>query len=134
MPKMSRSGKVLQRELPDTLRRSSKQAQETFAKAHDSAADQYGEGERAHRTAYSALKRKFERKGDRWVRKGHAGPSDPRAASSRARENQGRTFGGVDVKGNTKKELYDRAADLDVRGRSKMSKQELAAAIARAQG
>jgi hypothetical protein len=39
----------------------------------------------------------------------------------------------VDVEGNTKEELYDRARRLDIEGRSKMSKRELARAIARRQ-
>lgn len=69
MPKTKRGGEPVQGELPSTLRRSPKEAQETFAKAHDNAAEEYGEGERAYRVAYSALKRKFEKKGDRWVRK-----------------------------------------------------------------
>ena len=40
-------------ELPDTLRRSSAKAQRTWIKAHDAAVEQYGEGERAHRTAFA---------------------------------------------------------------------------------
>jgi cation transport regulator ChaB len=134
MPKMSSGGKVKTEELPSTLQRSPKEAQETFAKAHDSAAKTYGEGQRAHRTAYSALKHKFVKRGDRWVPKGGKGPSDPRAKNPRARENKGKSFGGVDVEGSSKQELYRRAADLDVQGRSRMSKEELAEAIARKQG
>ncbi|TDC88740.1 ChaB family protein [Actinomadura sp. 7K507] len=132
MPMIKR-GKPVQSELPGTLQRSAKEAQETFAKAHDSAAETYGEGERAHRTAYSALKHKFEKRGDRWVPKGRKGPSDPRAKNPDARHGRGRSAGGVDVEGSSKKELYDRAASLDVQGRSKMSKQELGEAIARKQ-
>ena len=49
MPKTTRSGKAKQSEVPDTLKRSPAKAQRTFAKAHDQAAEQYGEGERAHR-------------------------------------------------------------------------------------
>jgi cation transport regulator ChaB len=133
MPKTKRSGEPVQGELPSTLRRSPKEAQETFAKAHDSAAEEYGEGERAYRVAYSALKRKFEKKGDRWVRKNGKGPSDPRAANPRAREGKGKSYGGVDFYGSTKEELLRRARDLDVQGRSTMSKEELAEAIARKQ-
>ena len=44
MPKLSRSGKVKQSELPETIRRSPAKARRTFAKTHDAAADQYGEG------------------------------------------------------------------------------------------
>lgn len=133
MPKTTTSGKPKQSELPDTLKRSSQEAQRTWAKAHDGAAESYGEGERAHRTAYSALKRKFERKGDRWVKKDRKGPSDPRSKNPRARYDEGKTFGGVDAEGNTKQELYERAAELGVEGRSRMSKEELAEAIARKQ-
>jgi hypothetical protein len=93
----------------------------------------YGEGERAHRTAYSALKHQFEKKGDRWVSKDGKGPSDPRAKNPRAREGKGKSYGGVDLYGNSKKELYERAKKLGIQGRSGMSKEELAEAIARKQ-
>jgi hypothetical protein len=39
----------------------------------------------------------------------------------------------VDVNGNTKAELYERAKDLDIEGRSSMTKHELAEAIGRRQ-
>ncbi|QKW36041.1 ChaB family protein [Actinomadura sp. NAK00032] len=133
MPMTDKSGKPRKQELPGTLQRSPREAQETFAKAHDSAVETYGEGQRAHRTAYSALKHKFEKRGDHWEPKGRKGPSDPRAKNPDARRGKGRSFGGVDVEGSTKKELYDRAAGLDVQGRSTMSKEQLAAAIARKQ-
>ena len=123
-------------ELPSTLKRSPKKAQRTYAKTHDSAVDQYGEGERAHRTAYASLKHGFEKKGGRWVRKDEKGPSDPRSAqrSTKAkRRGKGETFGGVDLFGNSKKELYERAKKLGIDGRSKMNKKQLARAIARSQ-
>lgn len=121
--------------MPDTIQRSSKKAQRTWAKAYDNATEQYGHGERANRTAYSALKHQFERKGDRWVAKDGKGPSDPRARKSgqRARRGEGQSYGGVDVEGNTKEELYQRAKRLGIEGRSSMSKPELAKAIARRQ-
>jgi hypothetical protein len=121
--------------LPSTLRRSPRKAQRTWAKTHDSAVETYGEGERAHRTAYSALKHSFEKVGDHWEPKEERGPSDPRAKKSteEARAGKGETFGGVDFYGNTKQELYERAKELDVPGRSRMSKRDLAAAIARKQ-
>jgi cation transport regulator ChaB len=133
MPKTTRSGQPRKEELPGTLKRSPKEAQETFAKAHDSAVKTYGEGEQAHRVAYAALKHKFEKRGDHWIPKGHKGPSDERAKDPRARENHGRTAGGVDVEGHSKRELMERAAELGIRGRSKMTKQELGEAIARKQ-
>ena len=112
-------------ELPDTIRRSPKKAQRTFQKAHDSAVAEYGDGERAHRTAYSALKHQFEKVGDHWEPKDHAGPSDERAERG-AGQPGGSTAGGVDVKGHTREELYERAQELDITGRSDMDKQELA--------
>lgn len=71
MPKNSRSGQPRPDELPGTLRRSSKEAQETFTKARDSAVQAYGQGDQANRAAYSELKRKFEKRGDHWIAKGN---------------------------------------------------------------
>jgi cation transport regulator ChaB len=67
-------------EVPATIRRSDKKAQEIWRKAHDSAVETYGEGGAAHRVAYAALKHQYEKKRDRWVAKGWKGPSDPQAA------------------------------------------------------
>ncbi|HEY0416073.1 MAG TPA: ChaB family protein [Gaiellaceae bacterium] len=135
MPKTTKSGKAKQSELPGTLKRSPAKAQRQFAKTHDSAVEQYGEGERAHRTAYASLKHDFEKVGDHWEPKDEPGPSDSRSKKSTREKQQGKgeTFGGVDVEGNTKKELYERAQGLEIEGRSKMSKPELARAIARKQ-
>ena len=123
-------------ELPSTLERSSGKAQRTWIKAHDSAVETYGEGERAHRTAYAALKHSFEKKGDRWVAKKEKGPSDPQAArgGAAARNRPRETYGGIDVLGNSKQELYERAKAAGVSGRSRMSKEELAKALARKGG
>ena len=135
MPKTTKSGSPKAEELPDTLKRSPKKAQRQFAKTHDAAAEQYGEGEQAHRTAYASLKHNFEKVGDHWEPKDEPGPSDPRSKKStgQKRQGQGETFGGVDYEGNTKAELYDRAKKLDIKGRSSMSKKELARAIAQKQ-
>ncbi|HEY0888323.1 MAG TPA: ChaB family protein [Nocardioides sp.] len=119
-------------ELPSTVERSPKKAQRTWIKAHDAAVEEYGEGERAHRTAFSALKHGFEKVGDHWEAKDHKGPSDAQAekGGSRARKG-GRTAGGVDANA-TKAHLMDLARRLDVRGRSTMSKDELVEAIGKA--
>lgn len=61
MPKTTKGGKAKQDGLPATLKRSPAKAQRTFAKVHDAAAESYGEGERAHRTAFAAVKHSFER-------------------------------------------------------------------------
>ena len=123
-------------ELPRTLEKSPDKAQRTWIKAHDSAVETYGEGERAHRTAWSAVKHSFEKVGDHWEEKDAKGPSDPQAAKSapEALENPSETFGGVDVEGSSKEELYERAREVDVQGRSDMSKEELARAVARKSG
>jgi cation transport regulator ChaB len=121
-------------EMPATIQRSPAKARRTWAKAHDSAVESYGEGERAHRTAFAALKHSFEKVGDRWQPKKQKGPSDPQAAKSGGKARKGgKTFGGVDVIGNTKQKLYERAKGLGIKGRSSMSKEELAEAIARKQ-
>jgi len=135
MPKTTKSGAAKQSELPDTLKRSGAKAQRTFAKAHDAAVEQYGEGERAHRAAMAALKHTHEKRGDRWLPKDKSGPSDPRSKKTTAQKRRGvgEAFGGVDVEQNSKQELYDRARRLGVEGRSKMSKHDLARAIARKQ-
>ncbi|MGX1267579.1 ChaB family protein [Streptomyces phaeoluteigriseus] len=118
-------------ELPSTLERSSQEAQRTWIKAHDSAVDQYGEGERAHRVAYGALKHTHEKVGDHWERKegGRKGPSDPRSA--RPRGQGGRSGEGVDEQA-TKEHLYGLARQLGIDGRSRMSKPELLDAIRKA--
>ncbi len=124
-----------QDELPGTLRRSPAKAQRTWKKTHDRAVEQYGEGERAHRTAMASLKRTFEKVEDRWAPKKRKGPSDPRSTRStkEKREGKGETFGGVDLFGHTKQELQTRARRLGIRGASRMTKEDLARAIARAQ-
>jgi cation transport regulator ChaB len=122
-------------DIPGTLERSPKKVQRTYEKALDSAHESYGSEERAHRAAWSAVKHVAEKKGDHWEPKKQKGPSDPQAAQSgtASRDRPKRTAGGVDERGNTKKELYQRAARLNISGRSKMDKHELAQAIARKQ-
>ncbi|MER6980879.1 ChaB family protein [Streptomyces carpinensis] len=118
-------------ELPSTLERSPEDAQRTWIKAHDSAVEEYGEGERAHRVAYGALKHKYEKVGDHWERKegGRKGPSDPQSA--RPRGQGGRSGEGVDESAS-KEHLYGVAKRLDIEGRSHMSKGELLEAIRKA--
>jgi cation transport regulator ChaB len=119
-------------EMPSTLRRSPKKAQETWAKTHDSAVQSYGEGERAHRTAFSSLKHSYEKVGDHWEAKDRKGPSDAQAARSTPSSRRSRsTAGGVDANAS-KAHLMDVAKRLDVRGRSRMNKDQLVEAINKA--
>ncbi|UUZ46173.1 ChaB family protein [Janibacter limosus] len=126
---MTKGDKVITDELPETLQRSGKAARETFAKAHDSAVEEYGEGRRAHQTAFAALKHTHEKVGDHWEPKDHKGPSDDRAAGGRDTDEE--TAEGVDAKAS-KKHLYEIAQRLDVPGRSTMDKDELVDAIKKA--
>ena len=114
------------KDMPSTIQRSSKKAQRTWGETHDSAVESYGEGERAHRTAFSALKPSFEKVGDHWEEKDSKGPSDDQAAGSRSTDRP--TAEGVDANAS-KKHLQDVARRLDIRGRSTMSKDELVDAI-----
>jgi cation transport regulator ChaB len=127
MPKTTKGGAAKKSELPSTLQRSNAKAQRTFAKVHDSAAEEYGSEERAHRVAYSAVKHSFEKVGDHWEPKKQKGPSDELAKGGGPR-NTGRSAEGVDANAS-KRHLLDVARRLDVRGRSTMNKSELVDAI-----
>jgi cation transport regulator ChaB len=119
-------------ELPSTLERSPDKAQRTWIEAHDSAVEEYGEGERAHRTAYAALKHTFEKVGDHWEPKDGKGPSDKQAArSGGSARSGGKTAGGVDANAS-KSHLAEIAKRLDISGRSGMTKDELVEAIQKA--
>ncbi len=126
-PRPEESGRE---ELPSTLRRSPPKAQRTWEKTHDSAVETYGEGERAHRTAYASLKHSFEKVGDHWEAKDSKGPSDPQAEQGgrQARTRPRETAEGVDANAS-KKHLYELATRLEISGRSRMSKEELVDAI-----
>lgn len=122
MPKTTKSGKPKQSELPSTLQRSPDKAQRTFAKTYDSAAEQYGDTERAARTAFAAVKHSYEKVGDHWEPKDEKGPSDG------GRDDNA---GGVD-RNASKKHLYELAQRIGVEGRSRMDKDQLVEAIDKA--
>jgi cation transport regulator ChaB len=119
-------------DLPSTIERSPKKVQRTYAKTLDSAHEQYDSEERAHRTAFAAVKHVAEKQGDHWELKDEKGPSDPQSAQGgrRARERPKETFGGVDA-GKSRSELYEQAKAAGIEGRSKMDKRELAKALQR---
>ena len=66
---MPRSRRYSMTELPATLQRSCREAQETFRRALDDAVRAHGTGDQAHRVAYLALKQEFEKRGDHWIAK-----------------------------------------------------------------
>jgi cation transport regulator ChaB len=130
MPKTTETGKAKNSELPSTLKKSDDKAKRTFAKAHDAAEQEYGEGERAHRVAYSALKHSYEKVGDHWEKKDKPGPSDDRAESGGPNA-KGDTAEGVNANAS-KKHLTEVARKLDIPGRSTMTKDDLVEAIQKA--
>lgn len=130
MPKTTKQGTAKKSELPSTLKKSPAKAQRTFAKVHDAAAEQYGEGERAHRAAYDALKHSFEKVGDHWEAKAKKGPSDSRARRGGPNP-KGTSAEGVDANAS-KAHLMDVARRLDISGRSTMTKTQLVNAIKKA--
>ena len=125
MPKTTQQGNAKETEIPQTLQRSDQKAQRTWAKAYDSAMEEYDDESRAAQTAWAALKRTYEKVGDLWQPKDDSGPSDSRAEGSRR---SGETAGGVNANA-TKDDLYEQAQELDVDGRSTMSKDELVEAL-----
>jgi cation transport regulator ChaB len=120
-------------ELPSTLQRSERHAQETWVKTHDSAVETYGEGERAHRTAFASVKHSYEKVGDHWEPKDEKGPSDAQAAKGgkEARQRPAGTAEGVDANAS-KAHLTELARRLEIPGRSRMTKDELVEAIRKA--
>ena len=130
MPKTTKSGEVVEDELPSTLQRSEAKAQATYAKTHDSALETYDGDERAaNQVAFAALKHTHEKVGDHWEPKEEYGPSDDRAAGSVG--TAAPTAGGVDANAS-KKHLYELATKLEIKGRSSMSKAELVEALQKA--
>ena len=123
--------------IPSTIMRSDKHAQATWKKTHDSAVETYGEdGEAAHRAAFASLKHSYKKVGDHWEPKARRGPSDPQAArgpDTRKKSTDPDTAstrgGAVAGMERSKSDLMDQAKRLDVRGRSRMNKEELAVAL-----
>ena len=118
-------------DLPSTLQRSPRKVQRAYAETLDSAEETYeGNEERAHRTAWSAVKHIAEKQGDHWELKDEKGPSDPQAARGgrAARERPRETAGGVNAN-KSKSALMEDARKAGIPGRSKMSKDELVDAL-----
>jgi ChaB len=75
VPRTSRYSLPLAGELPDTLKRSSKESQDAFARAFARAVQAHGRGDLAVRAAYAEFKQAFEKCGDHWIPK-HAFSSE----------------------------------------------------------
>jgi hypothetical protein len=72
----------MRQDVPSTIARSDDKAVRTYKKTLESAEDSYGDGERAHRAAFSSLKHTHEKVGDHWEPKDEYGPSDQQAEQS----------------------------------------------------
>lgn len=116
-------------DVPATLRRSDRKAQDTYAETRASAESEYHDSGRAARTAWSAVKQAYEKVGDRWKRKAVAGPSDAHAArGGDPADNPAPTDGGIDANAS-KAHLLELARAADIGGRSSMNKAELVTAL-----
>lgn len=131
MPPTSKAAKARKADLPSTIARSDTKAQDTYAETLSAAEAEYHDEGRAHRTAFASLKRTHEKVGDHWQPKeaGAHGPSDPRAAKRGLNKLPG--AGGVDANAS-KAHLLGLARQLDVKGRSRMTKPQLVEALQKA--
>ena len=116
--------------LPATLARSSRKAQATYMHTLEAAEKVHGDGEAAHRIAFASLKHSFEKVGDHWEPKTEPGPSDAQDAKrgEEALNSDTPTAGGVNANAS-KVHLLAVAKQLDVTGRSRMTKPELVEAV-----
>ncbi|WP_249714000.1 ChaB family protein [Rhizomonospora bruguierae] len=120
-------------DVPSTIARSDDKAVRTYKKTLESAEESYGEGERAHRTAYSALKHTHEKVGDHWEPKEHKGPSDPQAelGTPQSPQRTRPTAQGVDVNAS-KNHLDDVARRLGIDHPEDLTKGDLVNRIEKA--
>ncbi|WP_262284017.1 ChaB family protein [Micromonospora sp. MA102] len=99
MPDKHEQAEQMRDDVPSTVARSDDKAVRTYKKTLESAEETYGDGERAHRTAFASLKHTHEKVGDHWEPKEHKGPSDPQAAlgTPASRDRARPTAQGVDA-------------------------------------
>jgi hypothetical protein len=112
--------------LPHTPRGSSAQAPRPDRPAPD------GPGKRVRRTSIAARAHAYEKVGAHRARTRRTGSSDLRSAVGTGQRSVPETVAAVAFLGHTKAELLDLARRYGVRGRSRMSKTELARALGRA--
>lgn len=119
--------------VPSPVARSDDKAVRTYKKTLESAEETYGDGQRAHRTAFAALKHSHEKVGDHWEPKEHLGPSDPQAAKGapEAVAEPQPTAQGVDTNAS-KGHLDDVARRVGVNRPEAMNKTDVIRAIEKA--
>jgi cation transport regulator ChaB len=129
MPSKGKDGEFAP--LPSTLERSPKKAQDTYEETLEHAEQTYhGDEARAHRVAWASVKHSFEKRGDHWEPKDERGPSDPRSEQGGPNAT-GPSYGGVDVEGRTKQDLFDEAKRREIAVTTHMTKAEIAKALER---
>jgi hypothetical protein len=99
----------------------------------ESAEETYGEGGRARRAAYAALKHTHEKVGDHWEPKEAKGPSDPQAETGTPKSPKGSRPTAQGVNANASKGHLDEVAKkVGIEHPEKMNKGELVQAIEKA--
>ena len=66
-------------DLPSTLEKSPAKVKRAYKETLASALEQYGDEERAHRTAWGSVKNIAEKKGDKWELKDKSGSANSRS-------------------------------------------------------
>ncbi|MGC1214021.1 MAG: ChaB family protein [Micromonospora sp.] len=120
-------------EVPSTVGRSDDKAVRTYKKTLESAEETYGDGERAHRTAFAALKHTHEKVGDHWEPKEHRGPSDEQAelGTPASAERRRATAQGVDANAS-KGHLDEVARKVGIGNPQDLTKDDVVRAIEKA--
>ncbi|MEU1839553.1 ChaB family protein [Micromonospora chersina] len=133
MPDKHEQAEQMRDDVPSTVARSDDKAVRTYKKTLEAAEESYGDGERAHRTAYASLKHTHEKVGDHWEPKEHKGPSDPQAAlgTPASRDRSRPTAQGVDANASTG-HLEEVARRVGVDDPQNLDRDELVRAIEKA--
>jgi hypothetical protein len=128
-----RQAEQMRDEVPSTVARSDDKAVRTYKKTLQSAEESYGDGERAHRTAYASLKHTHGKVGDHWEPKEGRGPSDPQAAQGapRSLDEPRSTARGVDANASVG-HLKDVARRLGIEDPQRMKRDDLVKEIEKA--
>ncbi|GAB3354511.1 ChaB family protein [Micromonospora halotolerans] len=133
MPDKHEQAEEMRDDVPSTVARSDDKAVRTYKKTLESAEETYGDGERAHRTAFASLKHTHEKVGDHWEPKEHKGPSDPQAAlgTPASRDRARPTAQGVDANASTG-HLEEVARRVGIDDPERLDRDELVQAIEKA--
>ena len=133
MPSKHQQAEEMRDDVPSTIARSDDKAVRTYKKTLESAEDSYGEGERAHRAAYGALKhptRRWATTGSRRSRPGRRTRSPSKRRPTRWSGRRKRRTGSTPRA--SKAHLVEVARKLGVTGATRKRKDELVDEIRKA--